>query len=463
MRKMLPTLGETWAVRNTDGVRILRLMRMKMVSSLIRRMVELYAVKILRRILVLTRLVICCVGNVRRVLVESENALIAAAKAKHSKAPDSVPEANIFAEYGTETAFAVKKKLPTAARGTKSAEDRAQNDKAGGRPRGGKPDQNEDASTKNDRKQCRTHYKEGKATVAEILSRLENGAIMKKPELRAKVEGIGLNFDGMMKWYQEQTSSKKPKSKTTPMQFPRSEKELRALFRGPEEKSHPWMSSVHIIQERKEVLWRVYDHASQGVIRDQDIGMVAGGCTNLNSVADRKKSLALHADWGNRKPTPFISFGLSLEHIQSDPQRLDHIVARAAKKKPADTVMITQVSVNARLEEGRPILNALTELHHYCREKDYDEKLYGNQMLLPFQVHPEEIVWNWNWKHIKKWMVDKDAFNDITKWENAIAKPAYQVHEQARLEGKTAKLRRKAVNDFLQGNMKYAALIEEDL
>jgi hypothetical protein len=347
--------------------------------------------------------------------------------------------------------------------GLGSAKDRAQKDKAGDGPRGGKRDQNKGASTEHVRKQCCTHYKEGKATVAEILSRLEKRDTIKQPELRAMIEAMGLNFDGIMKWYEEQTSPKKSKPKTIPMQFPRSETELRRLLRGPEGRSRPWLSSVHIIQERKKVLWRVYDHASQGVIRDQDIGMVAGGCANLNNVAERKKWLALHADWGNRIPTPFISFGLSLAHIQSDPQRLDHIIERAAKKKPADTVMITQVSVNARLEEGRPIINALTELHHYCDERDYREEFYGNQVLLPFQVHPEEIVWNWNWKHIKKWMDDNNAHNDITKWEEAIAKTAYRVHEQARLKGKTAKMRRKAVNHFLQDNMKYAALIGKDL
>lgn len=130
---------------------------------------------------------------------------------------------------------------------------------------------------------------------------------------------------------------------------------------------------------------------------------------------------------------------------------------------PADTVMIAQVNVKARIARGWLILNALKELHRYFGEDEYPQHMYGNQMLLPYQVHPEEIVWNWNWKHIQRWMEEKDAFGNITEWEMAIAIPAYEVHEEARLAKKPAKARRRAVKEWLQGHMKYAALIEEDL
>ena len=317
----------------------------------------------------------------------------------------------------------------------------------------------------NDRKQCRTHYKEGKEHVTAILLSL-NGTRMRKDELFEKVTKIGVSLDGMWKWYDDgKKHSTKPAVRR--IDFPRSQTEHRDFIDGNEEKKQygcKWLSTVKVQTSGIKIFWRITDHASQAVIRDQDIGMLAGGSAKLNTAAERRVTLRNHIRWGNRSPSPYISVGTDAQELHDNPRRLPHYLARAAKKKPADTVEWIQVSVNARIQEGHAMLHAIDVLQRYVGKGSFNEEFHRNEYLLPFHVPPEEIVWKWNWKHIKKWMDEHDCFGDMTKWLETIATPAYEAHEKARELGRTAKMRRRAVNRFLQqSDMCYAALIEKEL
>lgn len=230
--------------------------------------------------------------------------------------------------------------------------------------------------------------------------------------------------------------------------------EMKKLVVGAANDLRDWLSDI--AKDLEGSIWRLWTPTSQGKIEDWDKGMKAKAAKPMNTVAQRAHEVESHANFRYRRATTFLSFTLALWYLWVE--HLDHYVKRSAPKNR--TVWLTQVNINARKQRGWPILNALAELNHY--DINYDRRfcsIYQNEWLLPFMVHPEEIVWNWKVTDIEQWMEDNNT-TSILQWEKMVGDPAFQVHDQARKEGKNFKERRKAVNDFLQDKMKYACLIE---
>lgn len=318
-------------------------------------------------------------------------------------------------------------------------------------------------------KQFVTHYRELKKILGEVRGRLAPGyvgPVFKVPELDDKMADAEIHAEGMNRRHEDSIATKKAKPKQPKIDLPRTVGELRKMVeRGSAERQRQWMSTVTITHLKAKCeansMYRIWDSASQGRIRDPDMGMDAAGGANLNTPEQRRHWLKNHLNWGYRgRGTPFTSWSHDLYYLHTTPQRIPHIFKRATGKNPADAAWLTQMNINARLEGGRPIINALDERNYYLPKDLSDGSMYEKEWLLLYQVYPKEIVWNWNWRHIEQWMLEHDCF-DIIEWEEAIANPAYEVHEAARWEGKSAKARRRAVNEFLQGtDMFYAALIE---
>lgn len=80
-------------------------------------------------------------------------------------------------------------------------------------------------------------------------------------------------------------------------------------------------------------------------------------------------------------------------------------------------------------------------------------------MILPFRVHPEDIVWNWREKDITKWKTKHGKTH--MDWEATVGDPALRLHEQARKEGKDFKERKTVVNEFLRVVMPWACMTKK--
>lgn len=202
---------------------------------------------------------------------------------------------------------------------------------------------------------------------------------------------------------------------------------------GDEETIHPWSTSS--ARESRlpldGMLFRVIDEKSQAKLYP-DIGFLsASGEAMLDTVLKRHLAIKQHINWGNKKPTCFVS-------TTDCPYDFEHTWLRTLRDRDLEkpsvcTVLIACINVNARLAKGWPVVSVVEETKHYKVEAD--ASYLAHEFLLPFRCSPEEIVGIWCWTVVEDWM-NKNCRAYID-WHKAVVVPAFKAHETARLEGRT--------------------------
>jgi hypothetical protein len=242
----------------------------------------------------------------------------------------------------------------------------------------------------------------------------------------------------------------KPKVKHKP--YPRTGEALERLLGrikdGPnltvkdEEFSHPWSVATNVAISLKPLM-RGWWFNSECLIH-HGIGFFSGGSDILLDTA-QKRNLAIgdHADWGNRRKTPFISTATSLSVIS---RIMNTFVDKETERGiELTTCKLTLINPNARLAAGFPILSMKNEIEHYkvkprCGNlASYGEGgFFNHEYLLPFYSGIKEIVGTWLWRDIIAWMNvnGKERGKELEEWYKAVALPKFRAHEQARIEGR---------------------------
>jgi hypothetical protein len=101
----------------------------------------------------------------------------------------------------------------------------------------------------------------------------------------------------------------------------------------------------------------------------------------------------MHIDYGNRVPTPFISFTTS-------PWALKDLADKRTVNRGSQSLIVVDPKV--RQEAGLPILDVLSEVTHYGIEDPY-RKVYRyckNHYVCLWEVSGEEVVGRWHWDEL---------------------------------------------------------------
>jgi hypothetical protein len=237
-----------------------------------------------------------------------------------------------------------------------------------------------------------------------------------------------------------------------------------------EEDRHPWGSSASTIPSSLSplaisstnsvpgIFLRAWDDKSQCKIRDVGEGFLSGSRYEpLDTKELRKVALERHANWSNRKKTPFISATTDIYEIVY--HRVPHFEERQMKNDQVSVTKVTLINGFACLAAGMPIIKMTTELENYNARIPYagvtspDESgvdklkkiriekqtFFANEYLFLFRIPPTQIVQTWLWKDIVQWMKTNDT-TTIQSWFEKVAIPAFKEHEHTRKTGSPASL-----------------------
>jgi hypothetical protein len=217
-----------------------------------------------------------------------------------------------------------------------------------------------------------------------------------------------------------------------------------------EEDIHPWGSSAaskglgKSASDRRPtpqvqgLYLRAWDDRSQCKIRDDKEGFTSGShYEKLDTKALRKAAIEHHANWGNRKKTPFISATSDIAEIQD--HRVPHFEKRQRDSGDKPVTRVTLINGNATLADGLPLLRMRTEIDYHEADTRYKSSFFANEYLFLFRIPPNQIVRTWLWKDIEKWMNEHDT-ESIQSWFKQIAVPAFEAHELARKTGSSASM-----------------------
>lgn len=179
-----------------------------------------------------------------------------------------------------------------------------------------------------------------------------------------------------------------------------------------EEERHPWRPPCHMNFDIP--LMRIWDDRS-GSHPDRANRMESRSHRQpLSTWGDRKRYLAIHADYACWKPTPFISFTASARELQ-----------RIADTRPAyrGVKMMTVLNPNVRLAKGLPVIAMEPEMRHYGVADPYgrSNEYYKDEFLCLWEVTESEVVGHWQW-------------NDLVRnscWYEKIVSPAFEKHERS--------------------------------
>jgi len=253
--------------------------------------------------------------------------------------------------------------------------------------------------------------------------------------------------DELKRKYKNALNAKsKPKVKHKP--YPRTREALERLLGrikdGPnltikdEEANHRWSVPPNV-ELRSRPLMRAWWFNSECLIH-HGFGFFSGGSDILLETAEQR-SLAIgdHADWGNRRKTPFISTATSLSVID---RIMNTFVDKEAERGiEITTCKLTLINPNARLAAGFPILGMKKEIEYYkvkprCGDlsSDREGSFFNHEYLLPFYSGIKEIVGTWLWRDIIAWM--NVNHKNLDEWYREVALPKFKAHERARIEGK---------------------------
>lgn len=190
---------------------------------------------------------------------------------------------------------------------------------------------------------------------------------------------------------------------------------VRNLLQSPfqiEEDVHPW-SSVFSADPDKPLL-RTWDEFSGS--RPSKIGRMSSMSSRsprkrLDTAEARKEYLTIHADYGDWRRTPFISFTQSPHELQS-------IAAPRARNRGSQT--ITVLNPRIRVKNGLPILNMDTEMRYYQIRDPYRKSnaYYKNECICLWEVTKEEVVGHWAW----------DDLLESNDWYERVILPAFKGH-----------------------------------
>ncbi|GJN84547.1 hypothetical protein PLIIFM63780_008104 [Purpureocillium lilacinum] len=180
-----------------------------------------------------------------------------------------------------------------------------------------------------------------------------------------------------------------------------------------EERRHPWLKQQ---APTDKPLLRLWDWASGS--QPDESGMRAyASRKRLDTAGTREKTLAQHIYYGNKEPTPYISF-------TSLPKAIEKLARRRDTNKNRGPHRLVAINPGVRRAKGLPVLDVGAEMEHYGIEDPYcDSDYYENHYACLWEVTPEEIVGQWTWKKLMK--------NNKEDWYKEIVLPAFQQHNNA--------------------------------
>lgn len=228
--------------------------------------------------------------------------------------------------------------------------------------------------------------------------------------------------------------------------YPMTIEEIQERIQGSEEDKHPWLASGQGNIPESGILYRTWDKASQCQILKVNLGFLSGGSySDFRSKEGRKNHLQCHANWGNRRKTPFISTTPSIKVIAKYIKQFER-----RQKAQVNTIMLTAINAKARQAAGWPVLNMLNELIHYGAKipAKCDLATYVSEYLLPFRIRPEENIWTWYHTDTLEWLKDHKT-DDMEVWEAKVVRPVYEEHERSRRAGATDDETKKNVEKLL--------------
>lgn len=243
--------------------------------------------------------------------------------------------------------------------------------------------------------------------------------------------------------------------------YPMVPKEVAARMEGTEEAQHPWMDKELLNPPVGGILYRAWDPVSRCKMIRGDVGFLSMGCDSRFSTAEgRKDNLKCHANWGNRRKTPFISTTPSINLLAK--QYIPTFKRRQTYETDSiNMIRVTAINFNARRAGGWPVLHMLDELRHYNVEipARCTHSTYENEYILPFRIRPEEIVGDWHQADVERWLRTRDPKKlNYELWEREVVKPLYDEHERSRKAGEDEKTRKRKAGEVIQKLMPGAKL-----
>ncbi|EPE24917.1 hypothetical protein GLAREA_11498 [Glarea lozoyensis ATCC 20868] len=239
-----------------------------------------------------------------------------------------------------------------------------------------------------------------------------------------------------------------------PVKRPRTKEQVGRLVKLlPKSKDHdaeaenPWMPTESSYEKDMKTinsfpygaLWRISDDSSCSKLRKASEGLISfKDEVRLDTPERRSHHIANHADYANRKQTPFISF--SSDHNEIFNKRAPESKRKQEKKKIASVTKLVMVNPKARIAKGLPLLSMMEQLEFYkITPKCGDPNIYGpdnwyrHEYLAVFSVSPDEIAGTWCWEHVEKWITKNRS--SFRAWIEVVAAPVLKGHEEARLKG----------------------------
>lgn len=278
--------------------------------------------------------------------------------------------------------------------------------------------------------------KQHKLTIKELTMLLESleNSILTSSDLTKCKELINILEEKYKKRYLDFTWTT-PK----PQEHPTLTTEFAERLAGSEEVKRPWLGTAEKrTEEIPGLLLRAWDQMSQCRINDNRVGFLSGGSANtLNTYEERREWLGRHADWGNRRATPFISFSKDL--FDMNDTWIKTFERRQKRKNILENTKLTIINTRVRMAKGKPIMRMKTELLHYevtdkCGYLKGSSSMFEHEYIIPFSVTPEEIVATYSYPKVLKWMQDRGT--TFEGWYKEVAMPAWEEHERIRRGGK---------------------------
>lgn len=205
-----------------------------------------------------------------------------------------------------------------------------------------------------------------------------------------------------------------------------------------EEDIRPWaLTPMNLNFLKACPLLRITDEASQSQIVSCEQGFLSGASdTRLTNRESRRLALKYHADWGNRKKTPFISTTTSIKDIA----RLASIMKRNRKKAHLPfTGTLSLANPFARSASGLTMLKMKDEISYYGLHHLLTKNgllYYENEILMLFRIPPELIIRAYRWEDIENTVESRGI--TIEQWYETDAMADFRAHEADRKAGKNS-------------------------
>lgn len=173
-----------------------------------------------------------------------------------------------------------------------------------------------------------------------------------------------------------------------------------------EESKHQWLHPIsispgdaHALPLNERWAFRVIDDCSQGQLEESGCILAANLEWRLDTKARRYDALKLHSnhqDWSRPSPlisadsSPYSTFNRAMRHVA----------------KGRSNVRISLINNMVRFRAGLPFFSAVNEMLHYGVKDPYlrDYAFYQSEILYPYRITSEEIVFTWDWLTIEEYL-----------------------------------------------------------